>query len=257
MGVLIVPLLHVCQHFLVGSVDALGLILLPAAGGACLRAGSQEDLHRSVRQHHRADVPAIHQHILLFGHAALQVQQKCPHGGVCTYGRGCHTRGFGADGGAHVLVLQVDVLLARNGGQPQLDFRQQGIHRRVVLGVLARAQGVQADGAVHCTGVHIDIAQLCRQTACQSGFACTRRPIDRNRYHDMFSLLYIIVHGNGLHCFFTGYLQSSVQCRKQSADYSRRCRRPRPAPRPQSTAPAPFCSAWSWGLPPAPIRRRW
>jgi len=37
---------------------------------------------------------------------------------------GCHTRLLGADGGAHVLVLQVDVLLARNGCQPQLDFRQ-------------------------------------------------------------------------------------------------------------------------------------
>ena len=31
---------------------------------------------------------------------------------------------------------------ARNGGQPQLNFRQQSVHRCVVLGVLARAQGV-------------------------------------------------------------------------------------------------------------------
>ncbi len=54
----------------------------------------------------------------------------------------------------------------------------------------------------------------------------------------------------------TSYSQTPVRCRRRSAGCSRRCRRPRPAPRLQSTAPGPFCSAWSWGPPPAPIRRR-
>ena len=53
------------------------------------------------------------------------------------------------------------------------------------------------------------------------------------------------------------YLQSFVRCRRRSADCSRRYRHPHPAPRPQNTGPAPFCSAWFWGPPPAPTRRRW
>ena len=39
------------------------------------------------------------------------------------------------------------------------------------------------DGAVHSTGIHINIAHFSRQTACQRRFACTCRPVDRNRYH--------------------------------------------------------------------------
>ena len=42
---------------------------------------------------------------------------------------------------------------------------------------------VQADGAEHGTGIHINIAHFSRQTACQRRFACTCRPVDRNRYH--------------------------------------------------------------------------
>ena len=41
MGVLIVPLLHVGQNFLIRGVDALFLILFPAAGSAGLRAGGE------------------------------------------------------------------------------------------------------------------------------------------------------------------------------------------------------------------------
>ena len=44
--------------------------------------------------------------------------------------------------------------------------------------------------------------QMCgRQTACQSGFACTRRPINCNRYHNMFSLFIYSTQQNGLRCF--------------------------------------------------------
>ena len=126
------------------------------------------------------------------GHIPLHVQQERAHRRVGTHCRSRHAHLLGADERAHVLAAQIDVLLAVNEREVQLDLRQQSIDRLVVLGVLACPQGVQADGAEHGTGVHINIAQLGRQTACQRGFACPRRPVDCNRYHFRFSFYSII-----------------------------------------------------------------
>ena len=75
------------------------------------------------------------------------------------------------------------MLLAVDESKVQLDLRQQGVDSLVILGVLASTQGIQADGAEHGTGVHIDVAHLRRKAACQRGFACSGRPVDCNRYH--------------------------------------------------------------------------
>ena len=105
MGVLIVPLLHIGQHFLIGRVDALFPVLLPPAGGAGFRRSGEENLHRGIRQHHRADVAAIHQHVLLPGHVPLHLQQEGADGRVRAHSGSCHAHLFGADGGAHVFFL--------------------------------------------------------------------------------------------------------------------------------------------------------
>ena len=60
---------------------------------------------RDYQDTHRADVAAVHQHVLLFGHIPLLFQQKGAHSRVCAHGRGSHTCGLGADGGAHILFL--------------------------------------------------------------------------------------------------------------------------------------------------------
>ena len=39
---------------------------------------------------------------------------------------------------------------------------------------------VQADGAEHGTGIHIDVAHLCGQPPRQGGFSCPRRAVDCN-----------------------------------------------------------------------------
>ena len=75
------------QHIFVGGVDALLLVLLPAAGGAGLRAGGEEDLHSRIGQHHGADVAAIHQDVLRPGHVPLHLQQEGAHRRICTHGR--------------------------------------------------------------------------------------------------------------------------------------------------------------------------
>ena len=72
------------------------------------------------------------------------------------------------------------MLLAVDESKVQLDLRQQGVDSLVILGVLASTQGIQADGAEHGTGIHIDVAHLCGQPPRQGGFACPRRAVDCN-----------------------------------------------------------------------------
>ena len=72
------------------------------------------------------------------------------------------------------------MLLPLKGRQPQGDLRQQRVDGGVVLGVIARTQGIQANGAEHGTGIDIDVPELCRQTAGQRRLARTCGPIDRN-----------------------------------------------------------------------------
>ena len=178
MGVLIVPLLHISQHILKGDLHALLLVFQPAPSGPGFGSSGQEDLDRSIRQHHSADIPAIHQDVLGLGHAALQLQQEGADFRVGTHGRGGHAGLLRADGGAHVLAVQIDMLLPVNAVHPQADLRQQGVDRRIVLWVHALAQGIQADGAEHGTGIHINVTHLCGQPPRQGGFACPRRAVD-------------------------------------------------------------------------------
>lgn len=64
------------------------------------------------------------------------------------------------DGVADVLTVQVDVLCAVQQADIQPDLRQQCGHGVGVVGIHARAHGVQPDGAVHSAGVDVDIAQI-------------------------------------------------------------------------------------------------
>ena len=82
------------------------------------------------------------------------------------------------------------MLFAPDEGELEGNLGQQGVDRLVVLRVLTRPEGVKADGAEHCAGVHIDVAEFCGQTPRQCRFACARRPVDRNRYH--FSISFYI-----------------------------------------------------------------
>ena len=152
MGVLIVPLLHISQHILKGDLHALLLVFQPAPSGPGFGGGGQKDLDSGIRQHHSADIPAIHQNVLGLGHAALQLQQEGADFRVGTHGRGGHAGLLRADGGAHVLTVQIDMLLPVNAVHPQADLRQQGVDRRIVLRVHALAQGIQADAVLVATG---------------------------------------------------------------------------------------------------------
>ena len=44
-----------------------------------LSAGGQVNLHICIRQDHCGNVPAVHDHVVLFGHIPLHIQQEVPH----------------------------------------------------------------------------------------------------------------------------------------------------------------------------------
>ena len=70
----------VLQHVVVGDGLALGGQLAPAALGAHLGAGGDEQLGRRVRGDHRADVaPVEHRAAGLGGEGALEVEQRRAH----------------------------------------------------------------------------------------------------------------------------------------------------------------------------------
>lgn len=74
---------------------------------------------------------------------ALGVQQEGTHGGVRSHGGGGHADVLGTDGVADVLTVQVDVLCAVQQADIQPDLRQQCGHGVGVVGIHARAHGVQ------------------------------------------------------------------------------------------------------------------
>ena len=106
---------------------------------------------------------------------------------MCRHRRCRHTHGFGADVGADVLAVEVDVLCAVLQLDAQLDAGQQRLHRFGVFGVNAAAQRVQTDGAVHRAGIDVDVAQLLCQPLGQRGFARPGRTVNGDGNHSFFS----------------------------------------------------------------------
>ena len=160
-----------------------------------------------------------------------------------------HADLLGADGLGHVLPVEQDVLGAVLQADIQFDLGQQGGHSVGVLGIHAGTAGIQTDGPVHGTGVHIGVAQVSRQTAGHAGLAGPGRAVDGNRDHEKTLL-------------FIGWLPSQRPPQpgrwpRRSADCTRRCGRPRPGSPRRNTAPGRVCWPWSWGPPPArPHHRR-
>ena len=105
MGVDIVPLPKVFHHVLQFRVLSLGLHLVETPLCPDLIAGCHEYLDLGVREHRRADVPAVHNQALFFCHILLQGEQK---GADLRDGRnvgGCHRRLWGANLFGNVLVV--------------------------------------------------------------------------------------------------------------------------------------------------------
>ena len=127
-----------------------------------------------------------------------------------SHGGGGHADVLGTDGVADVLTVQVDVLCAVQQADIQPDLRQQCGYGVGVVGIHARAHGVQPDGAVHSAGVDVDITQILGQCLGQAGFTGPGRAIDCDRNHDISPFL------NNKYHF--GFSPEGRSCRPQAAD---------------------------------------
>ena len=193
MGVLIIALANILQHFFVIGGLAFFHQLFHTALGTGFGAGGEKDLHGGLRQDHRADITAVHQHILLFGHAALQAQQKLAHTGVCGYGAGSHAHLLLTNGFRNILAVQINVLCAVNAGKLQMNAGQQLLHGGSILQIRFFTQAKQTDRAVHGAGVYINIAQLFGKALGQGGFSGSAGAIDCNRDHCIMFLSVISI----------------------------------------------------------------
>ena len=162
--VVMVPLEDVPQDGVqVGLLAPLPQLQQPALRPG-LGGGGQKDLHVRPGQDHRADVPAVHDHVVLPGLPALKVQQEVPH-----LGDGGHLGGQTGDlmlpdGPGHVLPGQEHPLFPV-GAVVHGDVQplQQGDHLGRVGGVGPRPQGPEGHRAVDGPRIHIEIPQLAGQ----------------------------------------------------------------------------------------------
>ena len=148
--------------------------LCPNLGGS-----GQEDLHLCLGQHHSADIPAIHNAVILTGNLTLHIQQHITNhlvGGnqACLLG---DVLGADLTGNVHAVhdhvLLAFFVILDLDG-----QLVDVALHTVCILG--ADAQKIQeiCHGAVDSAGIHIAVAQLFGQGLCNGGFACTGRAVD-------------------------------------------------------------------------------
>ena len=183
VGVLVVAQADIGQNGGVVGRLPFGLQLGQAALRARFRRGGQENFHRRIGQHDGADVAPVHQHIAARGQSALRFKQKRAHGRVGGYVGRRHADLLLADCLGDVLAVEQDLLRALARADIKVDVRQQRRNGGGVLGVLARAQRVQADGAVHCAGIDIDIAELGCQALGQAGLTGPGRAVDGDGNH--------------------------------------------------------------------------
>ena len=182
--VLFIPLDDVPENGLQLRLLSPLLQFQQAAAGPGLRRGGKEDLCPRVREHHRPDVPAVHDHVVLHGLTALKVQQEVPH-----RGQGSHLGGQSGDlvdpdSLCHVTSRQVHPLYTIC---PIIHAQVQPLQQR---GDLLRVgwirpclPGPQGHRAVDGPRVYIQIPQLPGQ---RPGPGCSFRPRRGRRWQRFF-----------------------------------------------------------------------
>ena len=156
MRIVPVPLLDVLQDLFKGLGCAPLLQLQHPPMSAGLGRGRQEHLDLGVRQHHRADVPAVHNNVVGACQLPLHLQQVRPHRRVGGHGGGAHGYLRQTNFLRHILAVEEHMLQAILPiGQLYLKLRQSSRYRRFILGVNSGGKSVITDGAVDSAGIHI------------------------------------------------------------------------------------------------------
>ncbi|CAN4008126.1 DUF6487 domain-containing protein, partial [Dysosmobacter welbionis] len=129
VGIVPVPFLNGTEDSRIRLRRPPLLQLQHPAAGPLLRGSGEKHLHLRIRQHHRADIPAVHHHAVLPGQLALHLQQVRPNLRIGGYQRGVAGHLRQADLRRHIHSIQLHVLQAvRPIGQANLQVRQHRHH---------------------------------------------------------------------------------------------------------------------------------
>ena len=111
---------------------------------------------------------------------ALQIEKVSTHGGDRRYGGRVHGDLGATDLFAGIFTVGVDHLLTVPMFHAQMDIRQKRLHGGGVPGIDTGTKNVQADGAVHSTGIHVKNIQLGSQDFGDGAFSGTAGAVDGN-----------------------------------------------------------------------------
>ena len=147
-----------------------------AASGPFRGRGIEVDLHVGRREHHRANVAAVHHHAAVTADHALPIHQHVAHR------RNARDNGRGlvdvrrADVGGDVVAVDADAALVH------LDGRLGGDARGLVVRVEPQVPPHRFPGhrAVHRAGVHVPIAEGASGRPRHGAFPRTGRAVDGN-----------------------------------------------------------------------------
>ena len=177
-GVSGIPALNVGEDGVEINITTSGNILIEAALSPDLRRRRHERLDRRIRQHHGADVPALHHAAAgRVGQVALQRHEVLTHFGNRRDGRDMRGHFLAADLPGDVLAIEdhlrrrrIFVNLQRQicGGFDDLLLLLVG---RLRIGSDALAQHMQRGHAVHRAGVEILRIRRLGEPAAHRGFA--------------------------------------------------------------------------------------
>ena len=160
VGVIVIPLNDVSQDLLERGLFPFLQQLCMAAAGPLLGRGGEVDFHLGVWEHHCADVPAVHDHVIFPGDFALELKEEIPHCGQRRHLGGRHGHFGGADLLGDILSVHQHPLFPVDVFQLSRQLPQPRNHLVLRPEVDALLVHIIPHRPVQRSGVHINIPQV-------------------------------------------------------------------------------------------------
>ena len=135
---------------------------------------------RRIRQNIRADVPPVHDDVVLRGHLPLQLGQPHAHRRMGRNGGRCHGQLRCAQPVGHVLTGEQHALSRIRIPHRNLRARQRRADRFRIVYRHAPPQAPERHGAVHGAGIQISDAEPRGHGLCDGALSGARRTVDGN-----------------------------------------------------------------------------
>ena len=186
--VLLVARVQFAEHLLIRGHVALLHLLLVAAACALLRRGRQKDFHGCIRQHARADVPSVDQHVRRRGDLALRghhaAANRRPLGNAARRGGNLAS----ANQIGHILLAQHRPLSTVAIGHAHIRLAAARGNRLLILRINPVSQHIQRDRAIHRARIQMQNMKSLRYLIGNRRLARAHRAVNGNVHrHISFS----------------------------------------------------------------------